>query len=1405
MVEFALILPVLLLLLLGIIEAARVIWAYITVQTAAREAARYAISGKPYVNNASSANCGVPEGDSGALSPWQCDPDDPNGRAKAIKTIAIRRGQTLAVPGGICNTPTLFASGSTCERTPGAFGVLVVGQTTDPLTPTEVIEKLDSAGKQGLNVRISTFYNVQMLDPIYNAIMGGNFIQVRGEISMQNEGIDEALGSAPPPAINKPVITGSGSCPTCGTSSQAIEGSPNPVLQGTALSVHLISHFSTAGPYDIYLRAEDGTLYQICTDKPTSPDSNEALFDCFINTTIPAGIYTLFSAKIGLQDPLAASQITVEIGDAPRIVVDNGQGSNIAAANSPVIIDLIAHQVTDEPFNLYLVNASGTLSQSIQSNVRVSNSPLTWRIPSNVGSWCPALGGGNPCLVKSFKASNGQFYASGEMFINQPQIVLGGGNTTYAQGELIVVSLIGHTPAISYDLKIADSSGHIAWMGRTQPANQNGDVTTPVLYTIPASGWADGNFTITSHPAVGGTPRPVAQMTSSNQVAAKNITISTPSGPFLTIDGGYNWPAGSFINIRAHKHQQTNNPYYFMFGSWRVPIAGANPADTFNTGAAQDYVTTYQIPLTATLGVTQTFVLASHIYTSNTQVATKNVIVSSVPLISVLEGSTVLPDIIITIQLTNHAPNSNYKILYNGINLGTVLTDSSGQGQLKYDLSLLSRIDPVSPAAPVNLGNPFPLKSQFLLTTGDVATTLLTLKAADLQITNVQFPANPVINTTIPVTFTVRNSSTVPISRYFDIDLYLDPSPRTPAFQSNQFNFPGDYKLWRNSVAPGATFTVVQTFTLGSYGPHAFYGYADTSNFIRSEPSETNNILSNTLTIPCTPSLITDTFNTLTTTWTSKFYGDGSNGGTAPQIVSNRLRLTTDGSGTLGSNDDATSRGYTFFRKADPIATAGGLDMRVQIVATTFTLNGAKAGLELRDTLSPTSPKIEIGATYISPTYRIDVVMRDSVAPTPKTVYSATVASLPVWVRIQRYGGTNTFLFSYSSTGVWGAPVYSKTIQMNSDLLEYGLFASSANNLIPGPKITFPTADFDDFVVGNPTSCTAAQGQPPIDNTPPGLTSCTDPLLQKSFEPPTPAWTLNGAEGVGTSPGSAHTGLWKLAAHSFTGDISVGGNFRQPSFYQPFIMPGAILSSTTNLKLDLFKNINNLISGASDIPDNDQADRFFVIITTGPSLSSTQVTQPIEFANGVMNTSTYNPTRWEPVSVVLQAANGVDLDSYGGQTLYLHFYNTSNASCNPFQSPRVNCHATQFFFDDVNLSICKTKTLPDVINTQIQGTVVVHRGNNLEKIPGVRVWAYAEGGKLYETTTIQNGVFNFYNLPASNAGTKYFLYSEHVVVDSSNPNLIQSLVDDTSVILKSSNNSANPATTRLDLFAIVTP
>jgi hypothetical protein len=356
---------------------------------------------------------------------------------------------------------------------------------------------------------------------------------------------------------------------------------------------------------------------------------------------------------------------------------------------------------------------------------------------------------------------------------------------------------------------------------------------------------------------------------------------------------------------------------------------------------------------------------------------------------------------------------------------------------------------------------------------------------------------------------------------------------------------------------------------------------------------------------------------------------------------------------------------------------------------------------------------------------------------------------------------------------------------MAANQLEYGVFMNNARSG------NHEDAFFDNFVYGNPGSCPAAQGQPPDNNAPPGLTICTDPLVQKSFEnPPLTAWILGGSEGVTVSPGSGHTGNFKLSAPTFD------SQFRQPFFYQQFAMPTFVISSTTNLNLALFKNINNLADG------DDANDRFFAVVTTGPSLASTQVTNPTEIANGVMGAATYNPTDWRQVNVVLNPALGVNLETYAGQNLYLHFYNQSNAGCVPVP-PFTGCHATQFNFDDVTLSPCTTQPLPPNITTHLKGELVLHRlGSSPQKIAGVKVSAYSEGGQLYETVTIQNGEFNFYNLPATTGGTTYFLYAEHFVIDALNPNQIEILAADSTAVVSTANTSANPALTRLDLFTI---
>jgi hypothetical protein len=121
----------------------------------------------------------------------------------------------------------------------------------------------------------------------------------------------------------------------------------------------------------------------------------------------------------------------------------------------------------------------------------------------------------------------------------------------------------------------------------------------------------------------------------------------------------------------------------------------------------------------------------------------------------------------------------------------------------------------------------------------------------------------------------------------------------------------------------------------------------------------------------------------------------------------------------------------------------------------------------------------------------------------------------------------------------------------------------------------------------------------------------------------------------------------------------------------------------------------------------------------------------------------------------------------------------------------------------VDLAVCTKQPEPDPIDTQIQGelTLVFPNGDS-QKIPGVKVWAYAEDGQLYQTYTIQNGQFNFYNLPATAGGTRYLIYAEYHLTDPSDPTQIDTLSAEANVVLKTSNDGDNPVTTVLKLQSL---
>jgi hypothetical protein len=201
LVEFALILPVLLLILLGIIEAALVIQGYLAVQHAAREAARFAVTYQPVQGACLNGELAPYPACPVDYAEWPAEPDE---QYYARRVALIKRAARQAAIGLRINDAHL---GDTTERfqqyedEPGFFGVRVWGYpsflTDCNNRDVRDTECLDHPGLEGLPVQVLVEHNVEILDPLYRAIV--EYVPVQANAQMINEGIQVGFGDVPPP------------------------------------------------------------------------------------------------------------------------------------------------------------------------------------------------------------------------------------------------------------------------------------------------------------------------------------------------------------------------------------------------------------------------------------------------------------------------------------------------------------------------------------------------------------------------------------------------------------------------------------------------------------------------------------------------------------------------------------------------------------------------------------------------------------------------------------------------------------------------------------------------------------------------------------------------------------------------------------------------------------------------------------------------------------------------------------------------------------------------------------------------------------------------------------------------------------------------------------------------------
>jgi hypothetical protein len=250
---------------------------------------------------------------------------------------------------------------------------MVRGQRPDestPNDPTDVEVRNNYPGDKGLNVEVEVYYNAPMLDPILNALMGGNTIRATGRVLLQNEGLNLALGdtlppqSTPLPDNNADIGGGSGGPVNVPFIQVFLPDQANQQLEeegiipaGTRININLnihewVPHYVCFGQVPL-----PGSPYQVLTNQVSVPTYTIADF------TDP-GIYTIksitkdaYESGLGCNAlPAATFELTITPSANPVIAIyDPGHSVHEWPDNSLVKVLISGHNPDNTP------NVSGFL------------------------------------------------------------------------------------------------------------------------------------------------------------------------------------------------------------------------------------------------------------------------------------------------------------------------------------------------------------------------------------------------------------------------------------------------------------------------------------------------------------------------------------------------------------------------------------------------------------------------------------------------------------------------------------------------------------------------------------------------------------------------------------------------------------------------------------------------------------------------------------------------------------------------------------------------------------------------------------------------------------------------------------------------------------------------------------
>ena len=363
-VEFALILTVLLMIIFIIIESARILWAWNTVQNATREAARYAITGQ------SEALCPDQLTDTKFVDERDiCNlPDDPDN----LRVASITNRAYTALSGLPLNDDVLFGG-------EGYYDIIVYGPGD---VAGETVMKANSAGSPNEPVAVQVAYYVPIITPLLRPI--AETVPVFGQTILYNESFGQLATNTDPQGL--PAVI-PGEIPTIGPT-------PTPTPSPT----------QTFTPTPGATPTETGTPTSTITPVPATCPTQ------FEGAAVAGNTHVLVTGQVGAEVSIILADTGETLATTTLIAVSGHECEGFADFIAPVHPAL--SQALEQGWLLIAVSDDGTFDDTFvigsppTETPTATNTPEATATASNTPTATPTHTPSDPYIVLLPDCSN---------------------------------------------------------------------------------------------------------------------------------------------------------------------------------------------------------------------------------------------------------------------------------------------------------------------------------------------------------------------------------------------------------------------------------------------------------------------------------------------------------------------------------------------------------------------------------------------------------------------------------------------------------------------------------------------------------------------------------------------------------------------------------------------------------------------------------------------------------------------------------------------------------------------------------------------------------------------------------------------------------------------------------------